>query len=688
MGGQAPAIGRSTLRGSGGVRTMRRVCPFRPLRRCRPSRGNRSRHTKRANLAARLLAPLLALLATLPAPGVRAELGDRPADARPNILWITAEDLSPLLGSYGETLADTPQLDALAAGGLRFAHAYANYPVCAPARSTLIFGIYASTLGTEPMRSFNRVPPWFRLLPQYLRMAGYYTANNAKTDYNFWGNGHAAWDASGPDAHYRNRPSGKPFFAVFNLDITHESKLSAENITDLVDGGLLPATPRVNPAAIRLPPYHPDRPEVRDDWARQHDLVSALDRQVGALLAELDAAGLAEDTIVFFFADHGGALARSKRFLYDTGTRVPLILRIPARFARLAPEGRIGVSERLVSFVDFAPTLLAVAGMPPPPQMQGQPFLGASVRPAAPVVLLARGRMDERDDLVRAVTDGRFRYVRNFQPQRPDGRHLRFPFRMQANWNVWAASCAAGECNAAQRAFWEPRPGAALFHTAADPWEVENLIDDPAYAEAQQHLGRRLEQALIAIRDLGFVPESMLPALAGDRTPYEYGQSSDYPVARVVALALAVTANGAQPAAAPSPALAERVAAALTDPHPVLRYWGAMGALLHPPLAETQSAELRALARDDTHSAVRAAAAAALAGIGEEAAAEAVLLKLLESDDDIASLEVMNRIEDLGWIERVPRPLIRRIAGDADRPRSAEIAADWRSRRSWMFLPW
>jgi arylsulfatase A-like enzyme len=602
---------------------------------------------------------------------------------RPNILWITAEDIGPLLGSYGDPLAETPSLDRLADTGLRFEHAYANYPVCAPARSTLIFGVYASTLGTEHMRSWQPVPPWFRLLPQYLRMAGYYTSNNAKTDYNFRGNWDAVWDDSGPGAHYRNRPPGRPFFAVFNLNDTHESRLKPTNVAEDIERGLLPAQPRLAPRELRLPPYLPERAEIREDVARQYDLVTALDRRVGELLAELDAAELADDTIVFFFGDHGGTLARSKRFVYDTGTRVPLILRIPERFAALAPESRTGVSERLVSFVDFAPTLLALADMPAPPQMQGRAFLGERVQPAEPVVLLGRGRMDERDDLVRAVTDGDWRYVRNFQPQRPDGRHLEFPFRMQRNWGAWKEACDAGDCDAAQRAFWEPRPSEALFHTAEDPWEVQNLAADPAHAARKTKLARLLERRLVETRDLGFVPESMLSTLTAGGPPYSYGRSAEYPIAHILSVALAATAP--EP---PDAARRDRLEAALADVHPVLRYWGAMGCLLHPDLAREQAQALRELAADDPFSANRAAAAAALAGIGDTDAALAVLLELLKLDDDIARLEVMNRIEDLGWIDRVPRAEIRRIAADGQTYYSAHVAEYWRTQRDWMFLPW
>jgi hypothetical protein len=470
---------------------------------------------------------------------------------------------------------------------------------------------------------------------------------------------------------------------MFNLALTHESQLRTKHLAERVAAGELPAQPRVDPDAVSLPAYLPERPAIRTDQARQYDLASALDRQVGARLAELDAAGLADETIVFFFSDHGGTLARSKRFVYDTGTRVPLVVRIPERFAALAPAGRTGVSGRLVSFVDFAPTLLTLAGIPPPPQMQGDAFLGERVRPSDPVVLLGRGRIDERDDLVRAVTDGAWRYVRNFQPQRPDGRYLEFPFRMQRNWGQWRDACEADACNAAQRAFWAPRPSEALFHTAEDPSEVDNLAADPTHAARKARLAHLLAQRLIDTRDLGFVPESMLRTLADGRPPYSYGRSDDYPIARIVPLALAATDR-----AAPDAVQRERLATALRDPHPVLRYWATMGCVLHPQLGRAQAETLRALAADDPFSANRAVAAAALGGIGEDERALAVLLELLDTDDDIARLEVMSRIEDLGWIDHVPRPLIRRIARDGNTYHSAHVAQYWRTQRAWMVLPW
>ena len=609
--------------------------------------------------------------------------GSAHPNSRPNILWITTEDIGPYLGAYGDDLAETPNLDRLAAEGLRFDHAYANYPVCAPARSTLIFGVYASTLGTEHMRSWRPVPRTFGLLPQYLRRSGYYCSNNSKTDYNFRGRGELAWNASGPEAHWRNRPPGHPFFSVFNIETTHEARLKPSHVADRVAKGELPPQPRIDPEQLDLPPYLPDLAALREDRARLYDLITAMDAEVGERLAELESAGLADDTIVFFFSDHGGSLPRSKRFVYDTGTHVPLLVRIPERFAALAPEGRKGSSERLVSFVDFAPTLLDLAGIIPPPQMQGRPFLGPWVGAADSAVLLGRGRMDERDDLVRAVTDGDWRYIRNFQPQRPDGRHLEFAFTMQRGWSAWRDACDDGQCDAGERAFWEPRPSELLFHTASDPWETHDLAGDPAQDARKHRLRRALRQRLIETRDTGFIPESMLDRLTGPDTPYEYAHSDRYPIARIVPLALAATRRDTRP----STLLLD----SLDDPHPVMRYWGLMGFVVHPQLAGEAADALRRISEDDPYPANRAAAAAALAGTdGGKAKALSVLLGLLELDDDLAVLEAMSRIEDLGWIDQVPMATVRLLA-DAPRehPWSERVAKYWRSERGWWrWLPW
>ncbi|HVJ66733.1 MAG TPA: sulfatase, partial [Caulifigura sp.] len=269
---------------------------------------------------------------------------------RPNILWITAEDHGPQLGCYGDAYAVTPNLDAFAQRACRYTFCWSNCPVCAPARTTLITGMYAQSLGAEHMRSMVPVPNGFQLLPQHLRRAGYYCSNNVKEDYNLAPEGQV-WDESSNRAHWRKRGKGQPFFAVFNHTITHESQI--RNKIDAAD--------RVHdPAGARVPAYHPDTPEVRKDWAQYYDRLTMMDTQVGQLFRDLEADGLADDTIVFFFSDHGSGMPRSKRWLYDSGLHVPLLVHIPKRWRYLAAVDfePAGVSSRLVSFVDFAPTIL------------------------------------------------------------------------------------------------------------------------------------------------------------------------------------------------------------------------------------------------------------------------------------------------------------------------------------------
>jgi len=250
-----------------------------------------------------------------------------PQQDLPNILWLVSEDNSPILGCYGDDFAITPNLDRLASQGVMYTRAFANAPVCAPTRSTIITGCYASSLGTLPMRSTNPIPEKVRFLPEYLRDAGYYCTNCAKEDYNtikeFKG-----WHDSSREATYRNRPEGSPFFHVQNFGVSHESSLH----TWIPEEEL-----KHDPDKVKLPPYHPDTPEMRHDWAQYYDKVSELDMQIGKFLEQLEEEGLAENTIVFYYSDHGGVVGRSKRYIYETGTRVPMIVRIPEKYRHLRP---------------------------------------------------------------------------------------------------------------------------------------------------------------------------------------------------------------------------------------------------------------------------------------------------------------------------------------------------------------
>ena len=285
----------------------------------------------------------------------------------PNILWLTSEDNGPHLGCYGDKYAETPNLDALAAKGMIYTRAISNAPVCAPARTTIISGMYPPSTGSEHMRSMTRLPAKFKMYPAYLRELGYYCTNNSKEDYNLMKEGEV-WNESGRKGDWRNRPKkDQPFFSIFNFTISHESKIRSR-----------PHTQVHNPAKVRVPAYHPDHPDVRQDWAQYYDKITEMDKMVGAKLKELKDEGLDKDTIVFYYGDHGSGMPRSKRWPFFSGLNVPLIVHVPEKWKHLASSDyKVGGSiNRRVGFVDLAPTLLSIAGKKPPAHMQGYAFMG------------------------------------------------------------------------------------------------------------------------------------------------------------------------------------------------------------------------------------------------------------------------------------------------------------------------
>jgi len=565
---------------------------------------------------------------------------------RPNILWITCEDTGPHLGSYGDAYADTPNLDRLASRGMRYTTAWSNAPVCAPARTAIIAGMYPTSTGSEHMRSLTRLPPGMKMYPQYLREAGYYCTNNVKEDYNLDKPG-AVWDESSQKAHWRNRKPGQPFFAVFNLTMTHESQIRAR-----------PHTPVHDPAKVRVPAYHPDTPEVRRDWAQYYDKITEMDQRAGEILAELEQDGLAADTIVFFYGDHGPGMPRSKRWPYDSGLHVPLIVRIPEKFRHLAPKDWApgGASARLVAFVDLAPTVLSLAGLRPPADFQGHAFLGPYAGPEQAYLYGFRGRMDERYDLVRSVRDRRYIYIRNFMPHKIYGQHVAYMFETPTT-QVWKRLYDAGQLNEAQRRFWETKPPEELYDLEADPDEIANLADRPEHRATLERLREALREWMLAVRDVGLLPEGEIHARAGSATPYEMGHDAQrYPLERI--LETAELASSLRPDA--TGLLLDRLA----DADSAVRYWAAMGLLMRGAGAVGQSAAALRKALADSSPYVRIVAAEALAQYGDPSdrnRALAVLLELAPADRHgvYVSLAALNAIDALG---EKARPLRDRVA--------------------------
>lgn len=430
-------------------------------------------------------------------------------DERPNILWISCEDTSPDLGCYGDPYAITPNLDKLAGESALYTNAFTVAGVCAPSRSGIITGMYPTSIGTHHMRCKGVPPPYVKCFTEYLRAAGYYCTNNVKTDYQFDAPV-TAWDESSRQAHWRNRVEGQPFFSVFNITVTHESQIRAKDERFFANTKALTPEQRHDPARANLPPYYPDTPVTRKDWARYYDIVTAMDIRVAERLKELEEDGLADNTIVFFWADHGRGLPRGKRWIYDSGIHVPLIIRAPGK----VDPGR--ARDDLVSFIDLGPTLLSIAGVEIPSYMQGQAFLGDQAARPREYIFAARDRMDETYDIIRCVRDKRYKYIRNFEPEKPYAQHIAYMDQMPTI-QEWRRLAAEGKLEGPQKLFFQPtKPPEELYDITTDPHEVNNLADSPPHQQALGRMRKALERWMEETGDLGLIPE---PELWEQRRP-------------------------------------------------------------------------------------------------------------------------------------------------------------------------
>lgn len=427
-------------------------------------------------------------------------LAGKPVATPPNIVWIIGEDLGPELGAYGDKLARTPNIDRLAREGARFTRAFTHAPVCAPSRSGMITGQYPTTMGSHHMRSTLLKPP--PLFTDYLKQAGYQIcwptkAGFGKTDFNFeppagWVDVTSDWTKDVPK---------RPFFGYFNITTSHESQVRAVPDKHAQNTVRLKPSDRQDPAKMVLPPYYPDDPAVRNDFRQYYELATAVDYKVGDVLEALEKAGVADNTIVFFFGDHGRGMPRSKRWVYDVGIHVPLIIRWPGK---IKPGS---VREDLVCFLDFAPTVISLAGGEVPKAMQGRIIVGDQTAPEPKYVFAARDRMDETFDRIRSVRGRRFHYIRNFYPELPYAQVVLYNEEnpiMQA-WRRWFAE---GELNAVQRQFFAPtKPAEELYDTQADPHEINNLAALPKNKKTLEEMRAALDRWIKDTGDLGAVPE-------------------------------------------------------------------------------------------------------------------------------------------------------------------------------------
>lgn len=586
----------------------------------------------------------------------------RAADtARPNILWVTCEDMGPHLHACGDSYSVTPNLDKLAARGSIYMNAWSNAPVCAPARTTIISGVYPPSTGSEHMRSMTKMPAGWKMFPGYLRDAGYYCSNNVKEDYNLE-KPPGTWDDSSKKGHWRNRASGQPFFSVFNLEITHESQIRKRPHTLVHD-----------PAKVRVPAYHPDTPEVRHDWAQYYDNITTMDGQAGQILADLRSDGLADDTIVFFFGDHGSGMPRSKRWPYNSGLNVSIVAAIPEKWRALGPKDYVagGKNHRLVSFVDLAPTMLSLAGLPAQPFHQGQAFLGRYEKAPRAYSFGFRGRMDERYDCVRSVRNDRYVYVRNYMPHKIYGQHLAYMWETPTT-PVWERLYKEGKLNAAQRKFWEKKPAEELFDLHTDPDEVKNLAESAEHRPVLEKLRAEHLAHERALRDVGLLPEDEIHGRAGGGAPYEMGHDEKrYPAEKVLA--------AAQLASSLKTGVTAELLALMRDEDSAARYWGALGVLMRGA-AEVKAARTALVTLRE--GAAPAAAIVAAEALGQYGTAEdlqaslALLIRLsdYEKNGAYVAMQALNAITALGRkaapLKEQIRALPAAAADPADRGRA------------------
>ena len=590
---------------------------------------------------------LLCFLITMIVPGSLAAQETKKRPKLPNILWISSEDHGPHMGCYGDKFARTPNIDKLAKKGMIFTRCWSNVPVCAPARTTIISGLYPPSTGSEHMRSFTRLPGNFHMFPHYLRLIGYYCTNHIKEDYNLQKDG-KVWDDSSKKAHWKNRKEGQPFFAVFNSIKSHESQIRNPKVKIVSD-----------PAKVNVPTYHPDTPEVREEWTRYYDIIALVDADAGELLRELEAAGLLEDTIIFYFADHGSGMPRSKRTPCNSGLHVPLVAYFPPAWQHLAPPGYAagGRSDRPVSFVDLAPTMLSIAGMAPPEWMQGHAFAGKHIAKAPEFLHGFRGRMDERYDLQRSVTDGRYVYVRNYMPHLPAGQHVEYMFQTKTT-AVWKNLFDAGKLNEAQSRFWQaPREPEEFYDLQSDPDEVKNLTTSITHVALREKFRNAHWEHARRIRDVGFLPEDEIHRRAASVTPYEMGHDTKkYPLERILRMAdLAASRGGA----------GKRLLNGLKDEDSAVRYWSALGLLIRGKDETLEHADaLRPLLKDESKP-VRIVAAESLAQHGTKDDLDASLKVLLEyghpkQNSIYNSLAALNALDRLG---EKTRPVMATLQG-------------------------
>ena len=484
--------------------------------------------------------------------------------SRPNIIWIVSEDNSiHFMDMFYEGGAKMPNLEALAEDGIKFRKCFSQAPVCSVARSTLISGCYAPRIGAQYHRRETLVPmpEGIKMFPAYLKDEGYYTSNNSKEDYNLIKT-EGVWDESSRNASYRNRTSNQPFFHVQNFGTTHEGRLHfpAADLDTLKTS--------TDPEGCKPHPHHPDTDLFRYSYARYHDQHAKVDLQIGEFIEQLKSDGVYQESIIFYYGDHGGVLPGSKGYIYERGLHVPLIVRVPVKWQHLAKGLTAGgESEAFVRFMDFGPTVLNLAGIDVPKHMDGEPFLGGDVSvnqlKGRNTVYSYADRFDEKYDLTRALRIGKYKYIRNFQPFNVDGLQNNYRYKMQA-YEEWRRLYREGKLNEAQAQFFEPRSPEALYDVEKDPFEINNLALDASHQERLLDLRKRMNRKIKSLPDLSLIPEPIFVA-EGAEDPVQYGRENKGRIRKLVDIA--------DLALMPLPKAEKKLKKALRSKDALYRYW-------------------------------------------------------------------------------------------------------------------
>ena len=514
-------------------------------------------------------------------------LEDIEFDYRPNILWISVEDIDCSLECYGDSTVKTPNINRLSKEGVLFENAYSVAGVCSPSRSSVITAMYPTYMGTANHRTYGvDIPSAVRPFTEYLREAGYYCTNNPKEDYNFT-TPEEAWDESGFKAHYRHRKNkNQPFFGVYNILASHESQIWGNAWEHLT----------VEPDSVRVPLYYPqDNDIVKKDIARKYANIELMDLYVGQKLKMLEDQGILDSTIVVFWSDHGGMLPRQKREAYNLGLKVPVIIRFPNK---LLAGKRV---DELVSLMDLGPTMLSLAGIEKPGHMHGRVIAGKDKEPEHNYSFGFANRMDESYDLIRSVTDGRYRYVRNYYPEIPGFKYISYRFQMNIMKEIYRANESSGLSGYPADWFKPSKPVEELYDTQNDVDEVVNLAENPEYAEKLKELRKELLTWQLNIPDVCLIPEGEVYAMQDrynmpvadylDQNPGYYQKIYN-------------TANWSLNPNENSENLFE----ALNDTIPAVRYWAIRGIGRHGKEGEKYNHTLKALENDPCYSVLAALA--------------------------------------------------------------------------------